>query len=416
MSTRILVVEDDPTILQNVAQYLQSQGYEVKGVGEGTKALPLLEEPWDLLITDLMLPDVDGIELLQAAKRARPEAAVVVVTGFGSIESAVTAMKHGAEDYLTKPFRLAQLREVVERSIARVERERVTGPSAEAPASVTEGDTTAEVRTLWRRKDIQVPASFQDEFLWLPDRALVVFTGLAEARLWQFAVQMLSLRLQAGDGVVYATAGESPDTLPSRLAHVFPIRALGEVVALVDLASHWVRVDPGVSRVHVASLQEVSAVLLTLLNRHLLSFSRVTLMVDSLSTLCRLLEEREAFQFIHLLRGLTRESNVAVYAVVDKESLSASLQTGVEGLADVVISLEQDLIRDVVRYDVVKGAPPDRPRINEIKREGPFLVPVKPISRKYGYVRCTRCGEEVFLAFVSPASEKMPALCDRCSR
>jgi CheY-like chemotaxis protein len=417
MTARILVVEDDPALLQNIAQYFQHEGYEVTGVQEGTKALSLLQELWDLVITDLMLPDMDGIELLQAVKRVRPETAVIVITGFGSIDSAVTAMKNGAADYITKPFRLAQLREVVERTVARLEKERTSLPVSPSPAPRPEAAKEPVTRSLWRRDDFKTPSSFRDEFLWLPARALVLFTGLAEARLWQVAVQLVSLRLQEGDGVVYATAEEPPERLRHRLTEFVPLRALEEgVVTLVDLSSRWVRIEGEAAQIHVATLEDVSRILLTALNRHLLSFDRVVLMIDPLSTLCRLLDEREAFQFVHLLRGISRESDVAVFCLVYKESLSTPIRTGVEGLADVVIQLEHDPIRDVIRYEVTKGAPGDRPRVNELRGEAQFLVPVKPVSRKYGYARCARCGEEFFIAFFTPASGEGQFVCERCAR
>ena len=419
MPPRILVVEDDPTLLQNITEYLQHAGYQVEGADRGAKALPLLKESWDLVITDLMLPDSDGIELLREIKRLQPGAEVVVLTGFGSIESAVAAMKSGAADYVTKPFRLAQLRDIVERVLARGQIERAPAVTATA-ARIQEADVRAEPvgpRQLWRRGEIRTPTAVKEEFGWLPGSSLIVIAGLADAEVWRFAAQLLSIWLQDGEGLIYGVVEEPVDRAQQRLAEFFPPAALTEGVAtLVDLSSLWVRVHAEGGRLRVPSLDDVSRILLTALNRHRSSFDRVVLGIDSLSGLSRLLEEREAFQLLHLLRGVAREANARVLALAYREGMTTALRLAVEGLGDVVICLERDPIREVVRYEVEKGHSGERPRVGELRREGPFLVPVRPVSRRYGYARCAKCGEEFFLAFFTPAAGEAPFVCERCSR
>ena len=102
---RILIVEDDPGLRFTMTDALEGKGFAVTGADNGVEAIRrLLDEAFDLVVTDLRLPGKDGMEVLRAARGKTPPPSVVVMTGYGSVESAVTAMKGGAEDYLTKPF------------------------------------------------------------------------------------------------------------------------------------------------------------------------------------------------------------------------------------------------------------------------------------------------------------------------
>jgi DNA-binding NtrC family response regulator len=102
---RILIVEDDPGLRFTMTDALEGNGYAVTGADNGVEAIRrLFDGAFDLVVTDLRLPGKDGMEVLQAARGKTPPPSVVVMTGYGSVESAVAAMKSGAEDYLTKPF------------------------------------------------------------------------------------------------------------------------------------------------------------------------------------------------------------------------------------------------------------------------------------------------------------------------
>ena len=102
---RILIVEDDPGLRFTMTDALEGNGFAVTGADNGDEAIRrLLDEAFDVVVTDLRLPGKDGMEVLRAARGNTPPPSVVVMTGYGSVESAVAAMKSGAEDYLTKPF------------------------------------------------------------------------------------------------------------------------------------------------------------------------------------------------------------------------------------------------------------------------------------------------------------------------
>ncbi len=110
MAFRILVAEDEEITLNNIVESLQEEGYEVVGTKDGLDALARTEKGnFDVLITDIKMPGLTGLELLSKVKERSPEIEVIIITGFGSIGSAVEAMKSGSYDYITKPFDLDEL-------------------------------------------------------------------------------------------------------------------------------------------------------------------------------------------------------------------------------------------------------------------------------------------------------------------
>lgn len=115
---RILFVDDDKDILMMVEQYLQMQGYDITTVNSGLKALDLIrEQDVHIIFTDYKMPEFNGLELLAAVKQYNPDIEVIIVTGYGSMESAVQAMKFGCYDYLQKPFKLDHLKLIIDRII-----------------------------------------------------------------------------------------------------------------------------------------------------------------------------------------------------------------------------------------------------------------------------------------------------------
>ena len=101
----LLIVDDEPVILQILKAVFEDEPVRLTCVGNGTDALRVLDEqPVDLVITDKNLPDVNGIELLKAAKTINPFTEVIVITGYASLDSALTAMEHDAFDYVVKPL------------------------------------------------------------------------------------------------------------------------------------------------------------------------------------------------------------------------------------------------------------------------------------------------------------------------
>jgi DNA-binding NtrC family response regulator len=107
---RILVAEDEEITLDNLVETLREAGYDAAGTVNGRDALARIgKEQFDILITDIKMPGMSGLELLEKTKEKCPGTEVIVLTGYGSISSAVDSMRKGAFDYLTKPFDLDEL-------------------------------------------------------------------------------------------------------------------------------------------------------------------------------------------------------------------------------------------------------------------------------------------------------------------
>jgi DNA-binding NtrC family response regulator len=113
---KILVIDDEPLMRITIEDALVGEGYEVAVAETGQKGSDLLRRNHtDIVITDLRLPDMDGIQILREVKSSHPSTQVILITAYGSVDSAVTAMKEGATDYLTKPFAMDELLLIIKR-------------------------------------------------------------------------------------------------------------------------------------------------------------------------------------------------------------------------------------------------------------------------------------------------------------
>jgi DNA-binding response OmpR family regulator len=117
---RILAVDDEPIILDSFRKILVMQGYSVSTVENGREALGLIgKNEYDFVFTDLKMPEFDGLELTKAVKHMRPDIDVIMITGYATIQTAVDAMKHGALDYVEKPFTEDELTAFVNKALIR---------------------------------------------------------------------------------------------------------------------------------------------------------------------------------------------------------------------------------------------------------------------------------------------------------
>ena len=113
MKLKILIVDDDKTLLSALKTVLDREN-NVTVCNNGSKAINLCRnEKFDLIITDLMMPGANGLEVLTATKKIDPDSLVVLITGFASLETAVQAIREGAYDYITKPFKLEEIKIIV---------------------------------------------------------------------------------------------------------------------------------------------------------------------------------------------------------------------------------------------------------------------------------------------------------------
>lgn len=117
-SEEVLVVDDDEAVREVILAYFLKKGLQVAGATDGRAAINTLERSqgrYGIVITDLSLPGADGLAVLKAARQANASCYVVIVTGYASLDSAISAVRLGAYDYLTKPFSLGQLDVILQR-------------------------------------------------------------------------------------------------------------------------------------------------------------------------------------------------------------------------------------------------------------------------------------------------------------
>jgi DNA-binding NtrC family response regulator len=115
---KILIVDDEPTILNLLNKILTGQGYDTTPASNGEKALQLLElEAFDLMISDINMTPINGMELLRKSSKSYPNMGIIMLTAYGTVGTAVEAMKEGAFDYITKPFKLDELVLTVQRAL-----------------------------------------------------------------------------------------------------------------------------------------------------------------------------------------------------------------------------------------------------------------------------------------------------------
>ena len=111
-SQRILVVEDDDSLRAGLQDFLVEQGIHATCSRDGEEALQIInreKEPFDVVLTDLVMPRKGGLEVLRVAKQHSPKTEVVIMTGFASLETAIDSMHQGAFDYITKPFQFVEI-------------------------------------------------------------------------------------------------------------------------------------------------------------------------------------------------------------------------------------------------------------------------------------------------------------------
>ena len=119
MSIRVLIVEDNEVFRRPLQRTLEAAGYEVVAVPSGEDALDVLDRSTvDVLLTDHRLPGMDGVQLITRVKAIHPALAVIVMTAYGTTESAIEARGHGADDYLVKPFEMPDLLRALHRALA----------------------------------------------------------------------------------------------------------------------------------------------------------------------------------------------------------------------------------------------------------------------------------------------------------
>ena len=119
---KLLLIDDERVALKNLEHVMKKEGYEVTATQSGANAVKLLEEQvFDVVLTDLRMEKVDGLQILQRSRELHPDTEVIMITGFATLQSAVDAMKNGAFYYIAKPFKLDEVRKVVQEAVHKVQ-------------------------------------------------------------------------------------------------------------------------------------------------------------------------------------------------------------------------------------------------------------------------------------------------------
>jgi DNA-binding NtrC family response regulator len=117
-SAHLLVVDDDPVTIDLLKEVLSKEGYEVSTALSGEEAITRgMDNPFDIIITDVRMGEKDGMEVLRFFKKNAPETTVIMITAFGSIETAIEAIREGAYDYISKPFKLDEIKFTIQRAL-----------------------------------------------------------------------------------------------------------------------------------------------------------------------------------------------------------------------------------------------------------------------------------------------------------
>ncbi len=121
-TAHILVVDDESAIRYSITKTLQRVGYQVESAASGEEALDMLsQQPYDVVLTDIRMPGISGVELLARIKEESPDAIVILLTGYASLDTAVESLRLGAHDYLIKPSSSQDIRDSVSRGIERAQ-------------------------------------------------------------------------------------------------------------------------------------------------------------------------------------------------------------------------------------------------------------------------------------------------------
>ncbi len=203
---QVLIMEDEASVAKGLGMVLSEEGYHVDLAMTGRSALDSFNQKmFDLLVADLRLPDIDGMEVIKQVKRRRPDTEVLVITGYSTVNTAVEAMKLGASDYLAKPFTedeflLAVKGALVTRGL----------PAAEAAAAALEplpadslklAEVMGQIRQSFAGRQEEIIAilqKVQNAVGYLSTEALVqaaAFTGMSEAAVYGIATFYESFRL-----------------------------------------------------------------------------------------------------------------------------------------------------------------------------------------------------------------------------
>jgi FixJ family two-component response regulator len=144
----LLVIDDDVSVRELLVEYLATRGYRVDGTSDGRIALELMRSSrYDLVLTDYQIPHRDGLDILRVARQMSPPMPTILMTGYGTVDTAVAALKEGASDFLLKPFKLKGIHQAIQQAL---ERARQSQADARLMSTVSLYDFAGSVRDRWQ--------------------------------------------------------------------------------------------------------------------------------------------------------------------------------------------------------------------------------------------------------------------------
>ena len=253
IALNVLVADDEPKICQLLGQILTAQGCSVRLAADGLDGLTQFQQqPADVVVTDIKMPRLSGIELLRELKRLDPLVNVVVITAFPSIEGAVDAMKSGACDFITKPFDVVQIQAILYRCQQRVTLGRQLRSSGEGTLKLEElNRRLAELNDLKSQflstlsHEVNTPLCLMSEWIYLlaegtlgslsPDqqRAVDVLIG-AYGRLHRLLQQLIDL-MHGHEIILRRKVVSAQELLQEAIASVMPKAAERSIAVLAQL-------------------------------------------------------------------------------------------------------------------------------------------------------------------------------------
>jgi CheY-like chemotaxis protein len=216
---RILAVDDEAIVLDSFRKILVIAGYSIDTVETGKEALGLVRKnDYDFVFTDLKMPEMDGLDVVKAVKHLRPDADVVMITGYATIESAVDAMKFGAMDYVQKPFTADELVDFADKLVIRRE-DRIERETRPAPHLIT-----PKVGLSHSAREFNVPAGIfvAPEHSWIniqPDGMLLIgiddFAQKMLGNIEGVALPTIARSIEKGDPLFTIRRGPEEISFPS---------------------------------------------------------------------------------------------------------------------------------------------------------------------------------------------------------
>ncbi|MFH2049956.1 MAG: response regulator [bacterium] len=135
---KIVVVDDEEIVLSLIQDALEDEDYHIRVADNGLTALEMIEDdPADLILTDIRMPQMDGIELISKVRQYKPETGVIFMTGYANLNSAKDAIKQGAFDYIMKPFELSEIRQAVDKAVKKIQEESIAKNSGQQLAQLS---------------------------------------------------------------------------------------------------------------------------------------------------------------------------------------------------------------------------------------------------------------------------------------